>query len=177
LHCKPPQRISVKFSVPQIENEASPGLRIRSIHKRDTIAGVLLFLIGLLASLQALGFDAASRMFPLSIAGLLAASGLGIAIGSLRRPAHPEDPAQPMAGVILAALIIAAWALALAHGGGFLIPTFIMQVLLLRVTGIRRPAYLVGIALLVATFAYLLFVVLLEIPLPPSRLPAVLPGF
>jgi len=152
-------------------------LRIRSIQKRDTIAGVLLFLIGLLASLQALEFDAASRMFPLSVAGLLAASGLGIAVGSLCRPAHPEGPAQTMTGVILAALIIAAWALALSHGGGFLIPTFVMQVLLLRVSGIRRPAYRVGIAVLVATFAYLLFVVLLKIPLPPSRLSAVLQGF
>jgi hypothetical protein len=74
-------------------------------------------------------------------------------------------------------MIIAAWAAAFSGGAGFVLPTFLMQVGLLWMAGLRRPAYIAGIAVLVTTLAYLLFVVLLDIPLPQSLLPSVLQGF
>lgn len=134
-------------------------------------------MLGLIASFQAFGFDSASRSFPLLVSSLLSAAGLAIALGAVFRPVYTEDLGQKVGGAIFAAAVIAAWALALAGGAGFVLSTFAMQMLLLRITGIRRPIHLFGIAALVTALAFLLFVVLLDIPMPPSRLPATLQGF
>ncbi|MGB5735436.1 MAG: tripartite tricarboxylate transporter TctB family protein, partial [Thiohalocapsa sp.] len=70
-----------------------------------------------------------------------------------------------------------AWAALFMGGGGFVLPTFIMQAALLRVGGMRRPAAIVAVSTAVTAAAYLLFVALLDIPLPNSLLPDSLQGF
>ena len=149
----------------------------RAVSRNDVITGWILVAVGLLAVIQALDFDSASRMFPAATSGLLAIVGLAIAILAVIRPGKTARVAHGAAAAALACVVIAFWAIALSWGAGFVIPTFIMQVFLLRLTGLRRMPALIGIAALVTTFAYLMFVVLLDVPLPSSRLPAMLQEF
>lgn len=116
-------------------------------------------------------------MFPLVVAILLAVTGTAIAIHAVLKPSPDEAAQHKFASVILAALIVAAWAMAFSAGAGFVVPTFAMQAALIWLTGLRRPIRVVGIAALITTLAYLLFVNLLDVPLPPSLLPGALERF
>lgn len=147
------------------------------IEARELIAGALLFLAGGTGAFQALEFDSESRMFPLFVAVLLGLTGVAIVGHAILKPAKTGERGSKFGGVVLAALLIAAWAMAFAGGAGFVLPTFALQASLLWLTGLRRPVYIAIVAALVTALAYLLFVVLLDIPLPPTRLPAALQGF
>lgn len=145
--------------------------------RRDVAAGVLLLLTGVVAAYVALGFDAESRMFPLVVSLLLAVTGTAIAIHAVLKPGFDEASQRKFGSVIVAALIVAAWAVAFSAGAGFLLTTFAMQAALIWLTGVRRPGHVVGVAALITALAYLLFVSLLDVPLPPSLLPGTLEGF
>lgn len=147
------------------------------IDGRDVSAGALLLLTGVVAAYVAVDFDAESRMFPLVVALLLAVTGTAIAIHAVLKPNDDEASQHKFGSVIVAALIVAAWAVAFSGGAGFVLPTFAMQAALIWLTGLRRPIHVVGIAALITALAYLLFVSLLDVPLPPSFLPGVLEGF
>ena len=153
-----------------------PGNK-RPIVRNDVVTGGVLAAVGLLATFQALGFDAESRLFPAITSGLLAAVGIAIVILAIYRPDKTVRVAHGAGTTPMACVVIACWAIALGGGAGFLLPTFFMQAFLLRLAGIRRLPVLVGVAALVALLAYLMFVVLLDIPMPASRLPAMLQGF
>ena len=116
-------------------------------------------------------------MFPMVVALLLALTGTAIAIHAVLKPNYDEASQHKFGSVIVAALIVAAWAVAFSGGAGFVLPTFAMQVALIWLTGLRRPVHVVLIAALITALAYLLFVRLLDVPLPPSLLPGVLEGF
>jgi hypothetical protein len=135
------------------------------------VTGGLLMLIGVVAALQSRQFDSESQMFPLVIASLLAVAGAAIAIHAITKPVAAESLIRKNSSVVLAVFIFAAWAAAFAGGAGFIMPTIAMQASLLWLGGLRRPTQIVGLAILITALAYLLFVVLLEIPLPPSALP------
>ena len=147
------------------------------IEVRDVTTGALLFLVGAAAALQARQFDSESQLFPLVIASLLALTGIVIATHSVLKPVALPGLAPKNGSVMLAVIIVAAWAAAFAGGAGFVLPTLAMQASLLWLGGLRRPAYIAGLAMLITALAYLLFVVLLDIPLPPSLLPGALQGF
>lgn len=147
------------------------------IDGRDVSAGVLLLVTGVIAATVAVDFDDESRMFPLIIGILLAATGAAIAIHAVLKPNSVEASQHKFRSVIVAALIVAAWAVAFSGGAGFVLPTFAMQAALIWLTGVRRPVHVVGTAALITALAYLLFVSLLDVPLPPSLLPGALEGF
>lgn len=147
------------------------------IDGRDVSAGALLLLTGVVAAYVALDFDTESRMFPLVIAILLAVTGTAIAIHAVLKPHYDEASQRKFGSVIIAALIVAVWAVAFSSGAGFVLPTFAMQAALIWLTGLRRPIHVFGIAALITALAYLLFVSLLDVPLPPSLLPGALEGF
>ena len=67
--------------------------------------------------------------------------------------------------------VLIVWSIALSLGGGFALPTFVMQISLLALCGVRRPWILLSVAAIVTSIAYLLFAVALDVPLPASRLP------
>ena len=149
----------------------------RPVARSELFTGSVIAAVGFLAVYQALGFDAASRMFPAVASGLLALVGAAISVLAIVRPDDTVKVVRGCRVVVLACVVIAFWAIALNGGAGFVIPTFTMQVFLLRLTGLHRWSMLIGVAALVTTLAYLLFVVLLEVPLPPSRLPPMLEAF
>lgn len=138
---------------------------------------MLLLVTGVVAAYFAVDFDTESRMFPLVVAILLVVTGAAIAIHSVLKPNDDEASQHKLGSVIVAALIVAAWAVAFSGGAGFVLPTFAMQVALIWLTGLRRPIHVVGIAALITALAYLLFVSLLDVPLPPSLLPGALESF
>jgi len=144
---------------------------------RSAVTGLLLTLIGSLAAYRALSFDGESQFFPLAVAAALAVTGAAILVYSFFIQKAEILFAEKYTAVLLAAAIVAAWAAAFSGGMGFVLPTFVMQVSLLWVTGLRRPTHIVFTAVLVTTLAYVLFVKLLDIPMPISLLPDALQGF
>ncbi|WP_421935171.1 tripartite tricarboxylate transporter TctB family protein [Pelagibius sp.] len=140
----------------------------------DLWIGAVLAGIGLWAFWEASGFDARSSTYPMIVAGLLAASGAGIAGMSLVRGAPPVALAAPLRAALPAGGIIAAWAAALGFGLGFLLPTLLMQIGLLWLSGMRGVLRILGTALLITVAAYALFVAGLEVPLPRSRVPGLI---
>jgi hypothetical protein len=147
----------------------------RSFASRDALTGASIALVGLVALVLALDFDSDSRMFPAVAAGLLAVVGILAAVLAIVKPR--EAPVSADADLSYAALAVAAialWALAFGWGAGFLIPTFLLQVVLLKLAGVQRPLYLLGVAAIVTGLAALAFVVLLDVPLPLSRMPGFL---
>ena len=149
----------------------------RLVSGRDFLTGSIMLIVGLLACFEARSFDEASRLFPAVTAALLAAAGFFVALLAIVRPVVREPQPHSIDTPLLAALTIAVWAAAVNHGAGFIAPTFLMQLALFRIAGIRDGKILVSVAALVAGLAYLLFVVLLNVPLPPSLWPSVFQGF
>lgn len=144
----------------------------------DAIAGVLLLIFGVAAAWQATGFDAESRSFPLIVSGLVGLAGLAIlATAGVRAKGNPVGPEASGGPVALAVLAIVAWILAMTFGAGFVLPTFALQLLLLSITGVRGRLALPATAATITALAYLLFVVVFDIPMPPSRLPGPLQDF
>ncbi len=146
---------------------------------RGLTAGAVLVIVSGTAAFHALTFDADSRMFPLTVAALLAMTGAGLILNSLvsRGGGGAVMLVRSNRPAVFTAAIIAVWATLFAGGAGFVLPTFLMQVALLYLAGLRRPAYIAATAILVTAVAYLLFVVLLDIPMPPSLLPPVFQDF
>lgn len=148
-----------------------------TVDVRGITAGLLLAISAGVAAFHALSFDADSRMFPLTVATLLAMTGAGIILKAAFSQSVGFVVTASIRPAVVAAAIIAVWAAAFSAGAGFVLPTFLMQAALLYLAGLRRPTYIAGTALLVTVIAYLLFVALLDIPLPPSRLPPVFQDF
>ena len=147
------------------------------VDRREVFAGALVLAAGVIAARLALDFDAESQMFPLVVSLLIAVTGTAITIHAVLKPGRKAASRHKFGSGIVAVLIVAAWAVAFSAGAGFLLPTFAMQAGLIWLTGLRRPGHVVGIAALITTLAYLLFVSLLDVPLPPSLLPGALEGF
>lgn len=137
------------------------------------VAGLLLLVIGLTAAWLAHSFDDESRSFPQILALLLAGSGLAIAVQSRASTPATTVRRSEFLTVTLAVAAIAVWAAAFSLGAGFLLPTFALQCVLLAIAGMRRLPVILGTAILVSALAHLLFVILLDIPLPASFLPSV----
>ncbi len=141
------------------------------------MTGFLLAVAGGLASLRALSFDGESQSFPMAVAAALAVTGAAILVHSLLTQRAVASSAEKYTAVLLAAVVVAVWAAAFSGGLGFVLPTFFMQASLLWITGLRRPAHIAFTAVLVTVLAYVLFVKLLDIPMPASLLPDALQDF
>ena len=133
--------------------------------------------IGAVAAFQAGSFDTASRMFPLIMSIALAAIGLVIVVRSFLIRSGEKSSSANLRHVVIAVMIVSAWLTMFSGGLGFVLPTFLMQVAFLWLGGLRSPIRVVSIAALVTVLAYLSFVGLLDLPMPPSELPDALQGF
>lgn len=149
----------------------------RPIARGDLLTGGVIALAGLLALLLALDFDVASRAFPAVISALLALAGFAVVGMAVAKPREMATDLHGIGSAGLACLAIAVWATAFAGGAGFIVPTFLLQIALLLLTGVRRRGYLLAVAAFVTGLAYLGFIVLLDVPLPPSRLPGIFAEF
>lgn len=140
----------------------------------SVMTGALLGMVGLAAVWLAQNFDDESRSFPLVVASLLAISGLAILVQSLIVKVRLPNSLSGTTSVATALVAIAAWAGAFGAGAGFLLPTFFLQCVLLRLAGMRRAVVILGTAALITVLARLLFINLLDVPMPVSSLPFLL---
>lgn len=143
----------------------------------DLWIGLIISATGSFALYRALGFDAASRNFPLIVAGLLTLSGLVLVLrcltGGLKNPLKRRE----LLPIACAIGLLALWILALKHGLGFVISTFLMQLGLFWLAGERRILRAILIAALVSVASYLIFALVLDVRLPRSVLGFIAAGF
>ena len=137
----------------------------------DLLAAVVLCAVGITALVLALDFDNESRAFPAAVSALLVlVAAVSGALAIVRR----QPLSSPTGGFVAAAAacaVLIAWSIALSLGGGFILPTLLMQLALLSICGVRRSWALVTLPVLITLGAYLLFAVALDVPMPISRLP------
>ena len=150
-----------------MSNVSSAG----GLRRPGLVAGILLAIIGVAAAWLALGFDDDSRPFPLGLATLLALVGLAIAAKAVVDSGESSRRPRGQGAVAVAVGLLSTWGLAFTLGAGFLLPTFGLMAGLLYICGVRRPATLLLLAVAISVAAWILFVALLDIPLPPSLLP------
>lgn len=135
------------------------------------VTGLLLGSVGFAAAWLAQGFDDQSRGFPLVVATLLAISGIAITAQAMIGNVELPKPRGGSLSVAAAVIAIGAWAAAFGGGLGFLLPTFLLQGLLLWLAGLRRIVLVLGLAAVITALAQLMFINLLDVPLPASSLP------
>ena len=139
-----------------------PSARARS----DLWVGAVLFVIGLYASWEAGGFDDRSRSYPMILGGLLAIAGLAIALKGLLKADKSISLAGPLRVALPAAVVVSLWVTALGAGGGFVLPTLLMQAALLWLGGVRGLLRIAVYAALITAAAYTLFALVLDVRLP-----------
>ena len=142
--------------------------------KGDLWAGLVLGGVGLWALWEASSFDERSGTYPTILAALLAVSGFGLAVTSLIKNAEPIPISGPVFAALPAAGVVALWAVALGLGLGVLLPTLFMQIALMWLGGVRGLLRIVGYAVLITGAAYGLFALVLDVPLPQSRIPGLI---
>jgi hypothetical protein len=153
----------------QLQHKHNNALKA-AFSQADLWVGSLLFLGGLWACFEASGFDLRSRTYPIVLAVLLSVAGLAIACSAILSRQAPPTMLAPFSMVLGAAFIFGFWAFALRMGAGFALPTFAMQVALLRMSGIQRWSHVLFYALVITAIAYVLFALLLGIRFPSSFL-------
>ncbi|MEM9209132.1 MAG: tripartite tricarboxylate transporter TctB family protein [Pseudomonadota bacterium] len=149
----------------------------RHLSRVDIVAGAALAIVGSAALVAALGFDAESRLFPALASGCLALAGLATLGLGVSRPGESGTVVGRLGVAALAVFSIGVWAGLFGAGLGFVLPTFLLQIALLSLAGVRRLPFLLAVAAAVTGLAYVAFVVVLDVPLPASILPAALEGF
>lgn len=158
-------------------NPSSSAFAGRSaLRDADFWTGLVLAGAGGVALYQALGFDGASRNFPLIVSGLLTAAGLALLARCLTGKLTNPLKRREMVAIAAAIGLIALWIVALKSGLGFVISTFALQLGLLWLAGERRLLRAALISALIAVAAYLTFAMLLDVRLPRSFLNFILPG-
>jgi putative tricarboxylic transport membrane protein len=147
--------------------------------KRDELIGCgIVFLFGGITAVLSLQMPigtfrmAGAGLFPLCLGILLMILALffllNLLFGKRATPTISEPAAATPANAkqVLLFLVITAVATLCLGFLGYPAFCFLLMLLLLRILGIRRPALLLGLSLLTAAGAYLLFVWFLKIPLP-----------
>lgn len=145
---------------------SSDTSRPSAVARTDLWVGGALLVVGLYACWEASGFDDRSRSYPMILGALLAATGLAVALGGLLRAGKAPPLTGPLRVALPAAVVVALWAAALGAGGGFLLPTLVMQGALLWLGGVRGPLRIALYAVLITAAAYTLFALLLDVRLP-----------
>ena len=147
--------------------------------KRDELIGCgIVFLFGGMTAVLSLQMPigtfrmAGAGLFPLWLGILLmilsALFGLNLLFGKRAAPktGEPVAPTPANAKLVLLFLGVTVVSMLCLRFLGYPAFCFLIMLLLLRILGIRRPVFLLGLSLVTAAGAYLLFVRFLKIPLP-----------
>jgi small-conductance mechanosensitive channel len=144
----------------------------------EMIEGGVLFLCGGVTVVLSLQMPigtfrmAGAGLFPLCLGILLMILALlfllNLLFGKRATPQAPEPAAETPTNAKQVMLFLGITAVATLCLGflGYPVFCFLLMLLLLWILGIRKPAFLLGLSLLTAVGAYLLFVRFLKIPLP-----------
>jgi hypothetical protein len=135
--------------------------------------GALAILIGLLAWMMSVDLNPADQGYPRALASLLLLVGLWNLVADLRdRAAHDEpDPeyGRLVAWRVAAFVALVAVCIWLVTPIGFYPAAGLLILGGLWILGIRKPLLLIGFPLVLIGLGYVLFSVLLGLPLPLAR--------
>ena len=134
----------------------------------DFWVGFVLMIVGLFAWMMANNFDQRSQAIPLTVSRLLVVIGFIIAVRTITRVASPKNQLNNLLSIIPIILSISVWAIALSLGLGFIISTFLLQSVLLWLSGIHNLPRLFSYAFVITTVGYVLFALILNIRFPNS---------
>jgi putative tricarboxylic transport membrane protein len=146
--------------------------------RHDLIGGGIVFLFGGITAALSLQMPigtfrmAGSGLFPLCLGILLMFLSLLFLLNLLFGKKGAPQTGEPAAAIpantrlVLQFLAVTAVATLCLRFLGYPAFCLVIMLFLLRILGIRRPALLLGISLLTAAGAYLIFVWFLKIPLP-----------
>jgi len=136
----------------------------------DTWTGLVLLALGLTAAWLAYDFDDASRPYPLALSIIMVILGLIIIARVFLVKTKHASFTLPSKVVASAGTIIFLWILAITHGLGYIIPTFLMQLAFLLVCGFRSINKAAIVAALISGVSYMIFIVALGVRLPEPLL-------
>lgn len=143
-------------------------VNVHFLSQIDAWVGMVLAVAGGAAGWMASGFDAMSRTYPMVLSLLLAGCGLILVFNVFRHKSENVSLVIPVQVTTLSAVIIGLWIVALSNGFGYLLPTFCMQFVFLRLCNIRSPRKIALFAALISGVSYLAFIVGLGVPLPET---------
>lgn len=132
--------------------------------------GLVLFVFGLAAAWLANDFDDQSRSYPFALSLIMAIFGFVIFVRVFFDKEISVSFALPLKVTASAGSIIILWILAITHGFGYLIPTFLMELAFLFVCGFNRSIKAFLVAALISGISYLIFIASLEVRLPEPLL-------
>jgi len=136
----------------------------------NTWIGLILFVFGLAAAWLANDFDDQSRSYPFALSIIMASFGFIIFIRVFFKKEKSISFVLPSKVTASAGAIIILWILAITHGFGYLIPTFLMELAFLFVCGFNRSIKAILVAAFISGISYLIFIVSLEVRLPEPLL-------
>ncbi|WP_323035511.1 tripartite tricarboxylate transporter TctB family protein [Pararhodobacter sp.] len=152
------------------EGSGNPTFRPHS----DVWVGVSLMAIGGYGAWLASGFDALSRTYPIALSvSLIVLGALLVAKGARQRLETVPFKISGQAA-LFATLTLAAWIIALTSGLGYLLPTFVMQLVFLLLCGVSGYRKIILIAATITAVSYLAFIVGLGVRLPATLMPWIL---
>ena len=156
---------------------AVPRFQTQTLRFADVVAGGLLLVLGaafLVASFQIAGGQSVQQglhpsTLPALVSGLLALSGLGLAVGAARSPLADkvvEWPGGPALRYLLMTLVSMVALLALLESLGFPLAILVYLSFAVWYLGRYHPVAVLGLAALTAAAVYLVFSVLLGLSFP-----------
>lgn len=163
-----------------MHSQANP-VEAAETHRGSAMARLLLFatpgglaiLTGVLALMMANGLNPADRGYPRVLGALLALAGLWNVIADLRERSVDEEPdveyGRLVTWRVLAYIALIAVSIWLVTPIGFYPAAGLMLLGGLLIMGIRKPLMLIGFPVALIALGYVLFTVLLELPLPLAR--------
>ncbi len=136
--------------------------------------GLVTLAFGLWALWQSVGFDAASRDYPIAVSALIAICGALIAFNAAMAGLASADDVdtlmRDLAGVGPVIALVIGWGILLEYGAGYLASSLLMvfgTILLLR-RGAPLRALLFAVLITAAVFG--LFEIVFDVPLPRNPL-------
>lgn len=148
----------------------------RKIADTDVATGAVLTLFGAGAGWMATGFDPTSRNFPLIVSGVLLLCGVAILLRALTVAGTRPLPLQDFGLIGLATGAVILWGLALSARAGFALSTFGLVLAMLWLSGMRQLGRGSVLSALISAVLFVIFVLLLNVHLPPSVLSFIAPG-
>jgi len=143
------------------------------LHKTDVWLSIVLFAAGLWAWLQSRTFDDLSRAYPQALSAGIIALAVILFIEAVQDRRHDtaalKSLGQQMIGGMLILGLFMLWALLLATDIGYLLSSFLIVTTTLWLLGMRRFGHVVLTSSGIVVTVFILFQLILDVPLPLQR--------
>ncbi|MBN2751674.1 MAG: tripartite tricarboxylate transporter TctB family protein [Rhodospirillaceae bacterium] len=141
------------------------------VKRIDFWSGLGFLILGAWAFMTARGFDATSSTYPMFLAAILFGLAALLIVQSVRDPdaktVHPESTRILLLGPGMRIVAWGGWAVALAAGGGYLLPSIVVFALIAAwVAPVRKDWRHLLVAVGLVLVVFFMFYVVFDVPLP-----------